>query len=314
MTGGMLLAGGGVGMFIAIAIVVATLATPQPQKVRLAPVGNGGGRATRSTFGSLSDRAIAIADRRIDVTRRLSLDNVLEQAGVSMRAGELVVLVAVATVVAGLVGLLFGGLIAAVVLSGLTVFGARSAIMIMRHRRRKAFADQIDDLLQLLSGSLRAGHGMMQALEMAGRELESPGGDELRRLTTEVRLGRDLVDALDGLAGRVGSEDFEWVAQAIRIHREVGGDLTEVLDRVAETVRARGHLKRQVDALSAEGRMSGGILFALPFVTAAMLAVINPEYLGELFQSGVGLAMVALGAVLLTVGAIWLRRIVRPVF
>ena len=314
MTGGMLLAGGGVGMFIAIAIVVATLATPQPQKVRLAPVGNGGGRATRSTFGSLSDRAIAIADRRIDGTRRLSLDNVLEQAGVSMRAGELVVLVAVATVVAGLVGLLFGGLIAAVVLSGLTVFGARSAIMIMRHRRRKAFADQIDDLLQLLSGSLRAGHGMMQALEMAGRELESPGGDELRRLTTEVRLGRDLVDALDGLAGRVGSEDFEWVAQAIRIHREVGGDLTEVLDRVAETVRARGHLKRQVDALSAEGRMSGGILFALPFVTAAMLAVINPEYLGELFQSGVGLAMVALGAVLLTVGAIWLRRIVRPVF
>jgi tight adherence protein B len=314
MTGGMLLAGGGVGMFIAIAIVVATLATPQPQKVRLAPVGNGGGRATRSTFGSLSDRAIAIADRRIDGTRRLSLDNVLEQAGVSMRAGELVVLVAVATVVAGLVGLLFGGLLAAVVLSGLTVFGARSAIVIMRHRRRKAFADQIDDLLQLLSGSLRAGHGMMQALEMAGRELESPAGDELRRLTTEVRLGRDLVDALDGLAGRVGSEDFEWVAQAIRIHREVGGDLTEVLDRVAETVRARGHLKRQVDALSAEGRMSGGILFALPFVTAAMLAVINPEYLGELFQSGVGLAMVALGAVLLTVGAIWLRRIVRPVF
>ena len=149
---------------------------------------------------------------------------------------------------------------------------------------------------------------------MVARETESPTAEEFRRLTVETRLGRDFPDALRALAARVRSQDFEWVVQSLEIHRDVGGDLAEVLDAVSGTIRDRNRVRRQVRALSAEGRMSAIVLVALPFVLAAVTAVLDPEYVGELTASGAGIGMIAGGGVLLAIGGVWLHRIVKPTF
>jgi tight adherence protein B len=126
----------------------------------------------------------------------------------------------------------------------------------------------------------------------------------------ESRLGRDLTEALHAAAARVGGEDFQWVVRAIDIHREVGGDLAEVLDTVGETVRERNQLRGQVKALTAEGRISAYILLALPIVLALALKLVNPEYFGELTH-GIGLALLGVGGGLMAVGALWFQKLCR---
>jgi tight adherence protein B len=116
------------------------------------------------------------------------------------------------------------------------------------------------------------------------------------------------------MAARVDNDDFEWVVQAVDINREVGGDLTEVLDRVGETIRERDQIRRQVKALSAEGRLSALILIGLPIGMFGFIRVVNPEYIGELTGSSAGIVMIVVGVVLLLLGSIWLRNIVRVRF
>ena len=108
----------------------------------------------------------------------------------------------------------------------------------------------------VLASSLRAGHGIQRGLSAVAEESESPTNEEFTRVVAETRIGRDLVDALEGVAERLGNEDFDWVVRAVAINRELGGNLSEVLDNVANTIRERNQLRRQVQALSAEGRLS----------------------------------------------------------
>jgi tight adherence protein B len=148
---------------------------------------------------------------------------------------------------------------------------------------------------------------------MVSREAPSPSAEEFRRVVTESRLGRDLNTSLAAMADRVGGDDFTWVAQAIEINREVGGDLAEVLDNVSSTIRERARVRRQVRTVSAEGRTSALVLVALPFVMALLLAIVNPEYLSELGH-GAGLVMLLVGGVLLVIGSLWTRRLVKVKF
>jgi tight adherence protein B len=150
-------------------------------------------------------------------------------------------------------------------------------------------------------------------LATLGREASEPARGEFRRVLLEVRVGRDPGDSLRALADRMGSDDFDWVVGAIDINREVGGDLAMILDNVAETIRERQRLQRQVKSLSAEGRLSGYVLTALPPVLALVMAAINPDYLAEL-GSGFGPVLVVAGAVLLVIGWIWIRRLTRLTF
>jgi tight adherence protein B len=184
----------------------------------------------------------------------------------------------------------------------------------LARRRRARFGDQLADTLQMLAGSLRAGHSLAQAIDTLARESESPTAEEFRRVTVETRLGRDFVESLSALRARIGNEDFEWVVEAVEIQREVGGDLAEILDKVTGTIRDRTRIRRQVTALSAEGRLSAAVLMVLPFGLAGVMAVTNRSYLSPLFGTGLGLAFLAAGAVLLAVGGVWLRRIVKPIF
>jgi tight adherence protein B len=138
--------------------------------------------------------------------------------------------------------------------------------------------------------------------------------DEIRRVVHEVQLGRPLPDSLQAMADRVGCDDFGWVVQAIEINAEVGGDLVEVLDAVASTIRARAHLRRQIRTLSAQGRLSARILLAMPFFMAGLLSLIHPGYLSPLIEASAGPFILGIGAALMIVGWLWLRRIVRLQF
>jgi len=242
------------------------------------------------------------------------LTRALEVAGLEIRPGEFLIVVAAAAVAAMAVGLALSGVVFALVLGVLVALGAKLVLGFLGQRRRRRFADQLGETLQMLSGALRAGHGVAQAVDTIAREAESPTAEEFRRLTVETRLGRDFTEALAAMGDRVGGDDFEWVVQAVDIHREVGGDLAEIFDALAETIRARTRVRRQVAALSAEGKMSAWVLMILPFGLGAVMSITNKQYIRPLFHTGAGFTLLAIGTVLLTVGGAWLRRIVRPTF
>jgi tight adherence protein B len=162
----------------------------------------------------------------------------------------------------------------------------------------------------ILASSLRAGHGFFQSVDLVAKEIGEPGSQEFGRVVSEVRLGRNVDEALNAMAERVGSDDFKWAVLGVNVQREVGGNLAEVLDTVADTVRERDAVRRQIRVLSAEGRLSIGILACLPFLVTLYMAKVNPDYLNLLFSTRVGQVMVATAACLEAVGIVWMKKIV----
>lgn len=272
--------------------------------------------ARRRTLGlaDAADRAESLGDKVLRRRGGARVSGALEAAGVDVRPGELVAGVVVLDLALLALGWLLIGPLGGLLMAGAVPLLAMGVLRFLAGRRRKRFSDQLPETLQLLSGSLRAGHGLAQGIDTIAREAESPTAEEFRRLTIEARLGRDFVDALGALADRMGGPDFRWVIQAIEIQRDVGGDLAEVLDTVADTIRDRTRIRRQASALSAEGRMSAWVLIALPFGLAAVMAVTNPGFLSPLFRTGTGQVLLAVGAALMVVGALWLKKIVKPIF
>jgi tight adherence protein B len=154
---------------------------------------------------------------------------------------------------------------------------------------------------------------VLRALDAVSRDTEEPTSVEFSRVVNETRVGRDVNRALEEVAERTGSKDFGWVVQAIAIHREVGGNLAEVLDRVSTTIRERNALRRHARALSAEGRTSGVVLLSLPFGTAVLLSLVSPGYF-ERLTTGSGVLMMAIAGGLMLVGGLWLRAVVKVRF
>jgi tight adherence protein B len=212
------------------------------------------------------------------------------------------------------IGVMVGGLLLGLAVMALVPLGAKLLVKLRVSRRQAAFADQLDDSLQLMAGSLRAGHSLLRAVDSVASEADAPTSEEFARIVNETRVGRDLNDALDEVAERMGSEDFVWVAQAIAIHREVGGNLAEVLDAVGHTIRERNAIRRQVKALSAEGKLSAIVLMALPFGVTGFISMSNPAYLAKFTQSLTGYAMLAVAGVMLLVGGLWLKSTVKIKF
>jgi tight adherence protein B len=234
----------------------------------------------------------------------------LERAGMSMRLPDFVLAVGAVTVVLGGLGFLLGGPLLGLLLMAAGPFAAKVFLKVRASRRQAAFADQLDDSLQLMAGSLRAGHSLLRAVDSVASEADAPTSEEFARIINETRVGRDLNDALDEVAERMGSEDFVWVAQAIAIHREVGGNLAEVLDAVSNTIRERNAIRRQVKALAAEGKLSAIVLMALPFGVSGFITLTNPSYLAKFTQSALGYALLTAAVVMLLVGALWLKKTV----
>jgi tight adherence protein B len=242
--------------------------------------------------------------------RTAGVAGALEQAGLKFRPAEFVLLVVVGCVLVAGVGLVIGGAFLAFILALASPFFARFGLRLLASQRRKKFADQLDDTLQLLAGGLRAGHSLLRAIDAVSGESEAPTSEEFTRIINETRLGRDLGEALDDTAERTQSEDFSWVAQAMAIHREVGGNLADVLDQVGHTIRERNQIRRQVKALSAEGKISAIVLMVLPFGLGGILLVISPGYMNPFVETPIGLVLMGVSAVLLVLGALWLRKVV----
>src|SRR5439155_626862 len=193
---------------------------------------------------------------------------------------------------------IFAGLLSAAVLA----FSLAAAIVPVallqrgRKKRLRAFQVQLPDTLNLLAGSMRAGFSFAQGLESVADEASEPTRREFQRVFTESRLGRPIEDALEESANRMASVDLMWAVMAIRIQREVGGNLAELLDTVADTMTQRERIRHEIKALTAEGRFSGWILGTFPVAFAGVLYLVQPDYISELFHNSIGImAMIACG-------------------
>ncbi|HEX6325073.1 MAG TPA: type II secretion system F family protein [Jiangellaceae bacterium] len=264
---------------------------------------------TRST-----GKVTGLIDKSMAGERRAVWERALDRAGLKTGPAEFIILVGAGALVALALGLLAGGPVAGVMLAGFAVAAAVAGVTIRSDRRKAAFAEQLDDILALLASNLRAGHSLPQALDSLTGDIEEPASSEIIRAVTQVRVGRDLTEALSDVAERMDSDDFRWITQAIAIHRQVGGNLAEVLDTVANTIRERGQVRRQVSSLSAEGRLSAYVLIALPFSVVLFLSLVNPGYLAVFTATTIGWVMLAVAAVLLVVGIFWLRATVKVEF
>ena len=235
----------------------------------------------------------------------------LDRAGMKLRPAEWVLLrllvaggvTLLLTLAFGWVALPFGLLFGVLVTSAYHRWRAQ--------RRAERFAAALPAALQLVLGSLRSGFSLVQALESMVREVGDPIAAEFGRTLAETRLGMDLDEALARLARRTHNRDLAWAVMAIRVQREVGGNLAEVLETTVATIRERELLRSQIRSLSAEGRLSAWILMALPVVVAAFMVVARRDYISLLFTDPRGVVLLLLGAALVALGGLWLARVVR---
>lgn len=331
--GGPVLWAGLAGLFLALATIVVVLATlarrrdrPEAQRQRqlsfytLSGARSAGGdpapvaQTTRLGDNAVARSAVQLADRVVGRRGGLAgLGRRLEVADVPLRPAEWVVLQVAVAVAVGLLLLLLSGVrpLALVVGVALGALGPVVYLSLRGSRRRREFLRLLPETLGLVASGLRAGYSVDQALEAVVKEGQEPMRGEFHRALVEARLGVPVDEALRGIADRMQSQDFSWVVMAIRIHREVGGNLSEILDTVGATLRERSRLRRQVDVLSAEGRLSAWIIGLLPVVFTVYLLLTRPAYLLPLVQTDLGIVLLALGGLLFGVGLLGLRWAVK---
>jgi tight adherence protein B len=193
------------------------------------------------------------------------------------------------------------------------VIGALIPYMVLRYRmtkRVRAFNNQLSNVLMQLSGSMRAGYGLLQAIDFVAREMPAPAGRELAIVVRDVKLGRSMMDALGDLLDRVESDDLRLVITAMRIQAETGGNLAEILDTVSETIRERVRIKGELRALTSQQRLAGYVLAALPVIVFLLLMLINPTYESRLFAPGPTLCLPVGSILCMILGFLIIRRVV----
>jgi tight adherence protein B len=267
---------------------------------------------TAAGTGWIPDQVTSFGKRFADargLTERLDAE--LEAAGVSLRSGEFVV----ATVGSTIVGLILGAallrhVILALVVGAVAAAAPTIALRVALNRRSDKLREQLPDVLTIMASSLRAGHSFLQALDTVAKEISQPAATEFQRVVAEIRLGRGAEDAMEAMAERVGSEDFKWAVLAVNIQREVGGNLAEILDTVADTLRERAMIRREIRVLTSEGRLSAWVLTLLPMGIALYMFAVNPDYISLLVTTTIGLVMLITALALLVIGVVWMRKIV----
>jgi tight adherence protein B len=227
-----------------------------------------------------------------------------------MTPGEAILAMFGLSAVGGVFMAIFGSPISGVITFGVLLLVFAFLINWAGNRERKRFERQLPDTLTLLSTSLRAGYSLLQAIEAVSSEAPDPTAREFSRAVAESRLGRSVPDSLQGIVNRTQSKDFEWATMAIEIQREVGGNLAEVLQTVADTMLARNRLKGEIRALTAEGRISAIVLGSLPVAMGLFLWFNNRDYLQPLLDATMGRVAIVAGVVLMLAGILWLRKIV----
>ncbi len=318
MNPALLIGGIAISLLAALALLFLVIAPPAPRVARerrIAP-----GMEHVSALQQVTAKTTAVVDTAMKADRRrLFGAEELELAGVRSTPGQFLILVASGASVLALFGVILGlangsSLLLGALFAALAPVVAKVILVVRTSRRRAKFADQIDDAVQLMAGSLRAGHGLSTAIAAVANDADLPMSEELTRVVNESRLGRPLPESLAITSQRMQSKDFDWIAQAIAINAETGGNLAEVLDQVGKTIRERNQIRRQVAALSAEGRLSGMILVALPIGVFLFLSLIRPDYTAVFFQNIIGILALGVAVILLILGSIWLAFTVRVKF
>ncbi len=190
-------------------------------------------------------------------------------------------------------------------------FGPRFYVRILRRRRLKAFNNQLSDTINLMVNGIRAGYSVMQAMEAVSREMGPPISDEFARVVQEVQFGIGLEEAMDHMLRRVPSEDLDMMITAINVQREVGGNLAEVLDSISFTIRERVRIKGEIRALTGQSRASGYMIAMVPAVLTAIIYLINPEFMGRLFEDVCGLVMVGVAVLGIILGFVAINKVVQ---
>jgi len=248
-------------------------------------------------------------DRRRE-WQKLSLE--LRKAGIPLSPQEyLAMLLALEITVAVAVYLLTDSLVKCIWVVLFLALGSRVQLKSKQIKRVRAFDAQLFDALTMMSNSLRAGYSFFQAMDVAATEMSPPLSDEFRNVIRETSVGMDVEDALNGMLQRVPSEDLDLVVTAVLIQRQVGGNLSEILDKIGTTIRERMRLKGEVKTLTAQGRISGLIISVLPLAVSAFIFVSNPDYIMALFLEPIGRIMVTVAVAGQLIGVLIIRRIVQ---
>ncbi len=237
--------------------------------------------------------------------------NELILADIMMKPEEFCLIWIVMTFVpAGLAALFQLGMMPSVTLA---VIGAVLPIIfvkIKKGKRIKAFEAQLGDTLIMMCNGLRSGFSFQQAMENVANDMPAPIGMEFGRVCNEIRYGATLDEALNNMADRVKSPDLMLVVSAVLIQRTTGGNLSEILSTISNTIRERIKIKGEISSITAQGRMSGLIIGALPIGIAAILMVINPEYMSTFFTTTAGNIMLIVSVVMEILGFFAIRKVV----
>ncbi|MEP0804964.1 MAG: type II secretion system F family protein [Chloroflexota bacterium] len=228
----------------------------------------------------------------------------LARADLKLKVAEYYALIFISTVLVGaLAWLLQGHPLSFVIGAVIGFFIPRFYVKRQQAQRIRKFDDQLGDMLNLMVNGLRAGYSTMQAMEAVSRELPSPISDEFRRVVQEMQIGIPMEKALDNLLRRIPSDDLDFVVTAINVQREVGGNLSEILDTISFTIRERVRIKGEIRTMTASVRASGTILSFIPLGLGLALWFISPEYIGTFFAptNFLGLGQPLCGIIAMTV-------------
>jgi tight adherence protein B len=295
-----------------VALAVAVIARPQARTLRrrMAEFVTLAARSGEDDARGQRQLMLARAEKPFERTRLWArFKEELELADIQTPSSYILAGTLVGTLFAVWLLYVIGGLLVAWI--GLSVpLVVRAMIRRKLERKRRKFADQLPDNLQVLSSALRAGHSLVGALSVVVEDCPEPSRAEFRRVIADEQLGIPLEDAFYVVATRMDSRELEQVALVAALQRETGGNTAEVLDRVAETIRGRFELKRLVRTLTAQGRMSRWVVSLLPVGLLLLITSISPAYMRPLYVNPVGRVLLVVAAVMIVAGSLVIRRIV----
>ncbi len=263
-------------------------------------------------LGGILSKSIGKAKFLVGYKKKLQTE--LIRAHLLLKADELIVLNLIISFVTGtMVLMLMGtnGWLPAMAIGAISWNLPMFIIKSMIKKRIKLLNEQLSDAITMMSNSLKAGYSFFQAVEIVAEEMTGPISEEFGTLRKEINLGQTTEKAMENMAARVSSEDLDLVITAVMIQRQVGGNLSEVLDNITATIRDRVTIKGELKAVTAQGRMSGLIISLLPIILGVLIFTINPAQMSLLFTRPLGIAMIVVAVVMELIGIIAIRKIVQ---
>jgi tight adherence protein B len=285
-------------------------------KERLANVQKAPERAPDEELALLRDQQLSqipALDSLLRRSERISaIQKTLAQAGMKLRAGNFLGLCAMTGIVAGIAGLIVSKNLAiawCALLVGLII--PYSYVSFRRSKRFEKFEELFPEAIDTLARAVRAGHAFTTALEMISDEVAEPVGGEFRKLYEEQKFGMPVRDALLNFADRIPLVDLKFFVTAVMLQRETGGNLAEILDNLSYVIRERFKIQRQVRVYTAQGRLTMGLLMAMPPIIVTVMLILNPSFIRPLFQDPIGHTLVVAGLCLQTIGYFVIRKIIK---